>query len=148
MKVFCLKIVTLVLSDNHLFMIAQDKYMTVYTEQPLNYIVGGPSPKIRWEKESLTKQAQKMMQTTWINLDEVELHNIENMMEAWWKHKQVLLASSLVYDAITRAQELPTLPYQGCLLSLLAGLYISSSPLVSRVEFSVGRLLESGRLQP
>lgn len=44
-------------------MIKQDKYMTVYAtrqvERPLNYIIGGPSPKIRMVKGSLTEQTQK-----------------------------------------------------------------------------------------
>lgn len=94
-------------NDNHLFMIAQDKYMTVYittqTERPLNYIVGGPSPKLRIATKSLTEQAHKMVfeeyskvppedssaaeytaeddADYWNNLDDVDLHNIENMME-------------------------------------------------------------------
>jgi hypothetical protein len=93
-------------NDSHLFMVLQDKYMTIYaarqTERPLNYIIGGPTPKIRMAKGSLTEQAQEVVSEEysrlppedaavedapeddtdyWNNLDEVELHNIENMME-------------------------------------------------------------------
>ena len=88
-------------------MVLQDKYITIYsarqTERPLNYIIGGTTPKIRMVKKSLTEQAQQVVSEEyskapppdsaiedvaeddadyWNNLDEVELHNIENMMEA------------------------------------------------------------------
>lgn len=46
-------------------MIAQDKYMNVYTAKQtkrlLGYIVGRPSPKIKMAKESLTKQAYNIV---------------------------------------------------------------------------------------
>lgn len=89
-------------------MIAQDKFMSVYTtkqtHRPLSNIIGEPSPKIRIAKNSLTKQAYKIVYEEnnkkliddsptgydytaednaeyWNNLDIVELHNIRNMME-------------------------------------------------------------------
>lgn len=97
-------------NDSHLFMIAQDKYMTVYTatstEHLLNYIVDRPSPKIKMAKKSLTEQAYQVVFFSeynkaspedssatkhtsednadyWNNLDDVELYNIENMMEGY-----------------------------------------------------------------
>ena len=93
-------------NDSHLFMIFQDKYLTIYsarqTQRPLNFIIGGPTPKIRLARKSLAEQAQKVVSEEyskplpdpavedaaeddsdyWNNLDEVELHNIQNMMEA------------------------------------------------------------------